>query len=84
MNYNDFDKTGVASDAAWLFLIIVLWRIRMENKKSVTRGFQPGVDNERIVSKLVAITSQGEKHAKVRQSKDGKLVISIVSEKLVS
>ncbi len=56
----------------------------MECRMKESRGFQPGIDNDRIVSKLVAITSQAEKHAKVRQGKDGKLVISIVSEKLVN
>ena len=56
----------------------------MEKKRTGPRGFVPGVENDLIVSNLVAITSRGEAHAKVKQGKDGKLIISIVSEKLVS
>lgn len=56
----------------------------MENKRACPRGFVPGVENDLIVSNLVAITSKGEAHAKVKRGKDGRLVISIVSEKLVS
>ena len=48
------------------------------------RAFNPGVDNEEIVNKLVAITACAENHAKVRRRKDGKLVISAVNEKMVS
>ncbi len=48
------------------------------------RAFNPGVDNEEIVRKLVAITACAENHAKVRRRKDGRLVISAVIEKLVN
>ena len=47
------------------------------------KGFRPGVDNDKIVEQLVAITEQGENHAKVKRKKDGSLSISAVSEKLV-
>ena len=47
------------------------------------KGFRPGVDNDKIVEQLVAITEQGENHAKVKRKKDSSLSISAVSEKLV-
>ena len=58
---------------------------KRENKrKNQPRGLQPGVDDEKIISQLVAITAKGENHAKVRRTKDGRLSISAVSEKMVS
>ena len=48
------------------------------------RAFNPGVDNEEIINKLVAITACAENHAKVRRRKDGKLVISAVNERMIS
>ncbi len=51
--------------------------------KKEGKGFRSGVDNDRIVEQLVAITEQGENHAKVKRKKDGSLSISAVSEKLV-
>ena len=42
------------------------------------------VDNDKIVEQLVAITEQGENHAKVKRKKDGSLCISAVSEKQIS
>ena len=38
----------------------------------------------KIVEQLVAITEQGENHAKVKRKKDGSLCISAVSEKMIS
>ena len=52
--------------------------------KKEGKGFRPGVDNDRIVEQLVAITEQGENHAKVKRKKDGSLCISAVSEKIIS
>ena len=52
--------------------------------KNEPRGLQPGVDNDKIVSQLVAITAKAENHAKVRRTKDGRLCISAVSERRVS
>ena len=56
----------------------------MEKSKKDTKGLRPGVDNDEIVAKLVAITAQNENHAKVKRRKDGSLVISAVSERLVN
>ncbi len=53
-------------------------------RKKEGKGFRPGVDNDKIVEQLVAITEQGETHAKVKRKKDGSLCISAVSEKMVS
>ena len=44
----------------------------------------PGVDNDRIVAQLVAITEKDGAHAKVKRRKDGSLSISAVLEKVVS
>ena len=57
---------------------------KRENKsKNQTRGLMPGVENDKIVSQLVEITARGENHAKVRRTKDGRLSISAVSERMV-
>ena len=53
------------------------------NSREKGKGFRPGVDNDKIVEQLVAITEQGENHAKVKRKKDSSLSISAVSEKLV-
>ena len=37
--------------------------------KQEVRGFIPGQDNDEIVKTLVAITEQGETHAKVKRKK---------------
>ena len=52
--------------------------------KQEVRGFIPGQDNDEIVKTLVAITEQGETHAKVKRKKDGSLCISAVSDKMLS
>lgn len=58
---------------------------KRENKsKNQPRGLMPGVDNDKIVSQLVEITSKAENHAKVRRTKDGRLCISAVIERMVS
>ncbi len=58
---------------------------KRENKsKNQPRGLLPGVDDEKIISQLVEITSKSENHAKVRRTKDGRLSISAVSERMVS
>ena len=54
------------------------------NSREKGKGFRPGVDNDKIVEQLVAITEQGENHAKVKRKKDGSLSISAVSEKMIS
>lgn len=56
----------------------------MKEMKGKKPGFVPGVDNDRIVDQIVAITELDEHHAKVRRQKDGSLRIISVSEKTVS
>lgn len=56
----------------------------MEKNREGPKGFRPGPDNNQIVERLIAITAKDENHAKVRRRKDGCLIISAVSEKLVS
>ena len=57
---------------------------RSDNSKKEAKGFRPGVDDDEIIAKLVAITEHEGTHAKVKRKKDGSLSISAVSEKLVS
>lgn len=56
----------------------------MEKNREGPKGFRPGPDNNQIVERLIAITAKDENHGKVRRRKDGCLIISAVSEKLVS
>ena len=56
----------------------------MDNEKKEPKCFKPGPDNKAIIDRLVSITARSENHAKVRRRRDGSLVISEVTEKMVS